>query len=84
MTIRKAIHTHQAFFQVGGSGWTEAIPLDSSPGAADGQTDSKPFLIRAKVPEWGQVHEFIAFSEFAGAGFERTMVGLRSERFLDI
>lgn len=60
--------------QVGGSGWTEAIPLDSSAAASTGEATSKPVLVRAHVPEWGTVNEIVSHLDIAGTGYERTLV----------
>ena len=58
------------------SGWTEPLPLDSGAAASTGEASSKPVLVRAKIPEWGSVHEFVARLDLVGSGFERTLVTL--------
>lgn len=62
--------------QVGESGWTAPLPLESNAGA-EGPDDinTKPVLIRARIPVWGTVHEIVARLELVGGGFERTLVG---------
>lgn len=63
---------------MGESGWTAPLPLESSAGA-EGPDDinTKPVLIRARIPEWGTVHEIVARLELVGGGFERTLVAPR-------
>ena len=39
--------------------------------------NTQPILIRAKIPEWGTVHEVVARTELVGRGFERTLVSSR-------
>ena len=56
------------------SGWTDPLPLDSGAAASTGEASSKPVLVRAKIPEWGSVHEFVARLDLVGSGFERTLV----------
>lgn len=61
--------------QVGESGWTSPLPLESSANTeAPEDFNIKPVLIRARVPEWGTVHEITARLELVGNGFERTLV----------
>ena len=62
--------------QVGESGWTSPLPLESGGGGEEGPDDinTKPVLIRARIPEWGTVHEIVARLELVGGGFERTLV----------
>ena len=64
---------------MGESGWTAPLPLESSAGE-EGPDDinTKPVLIRARIPEWGTVHEIVARLELIGGGFERTLVSTTS------
>lgn len=61
-------------FKAGNSGWTDPLPLDSVAAASTGEASSKPVLVRAAIPEWGSVHEFVARLNLVGSGFERTLV----------
>ncbi|KAK9908805.1 hypothetical protein WJX75_003140 [Coccomyxa subellipsoidea] len=68
---------HQSYglrLKVGESGWTAPLPLESGTGE-EGPDDinTKPVLIRARIPEWGTVHEIVARLELVGGGFERTL-----------
>lgn len=60
---------------MGESGWTAPLPLESS-ASAEGPDDinTKPVLVRARIPEWGTVHDIVARVELVGGGFERTLV----------
>lgn len=60
---------------MGESGWTAPLPLESGTGD-EGPDDinTKPVLIRARISEWGTVHEIVARLELVGGGFERTLV----------
>ena len=61
--------------QIGESGWAPPLPLESSDGSNQpDDVNTKPVLLRARIPEWGTVHEVVARVEMAGSGFERTMV----------
>ena len=61
--------------QVGDSAWTAAIPLESgSDLRGPDQLNTKPVLIRARIPSWGTLHEVVARLELVGGGFARTMV----------
>ena len=61
--------------QVGESGWTTPLPLESNANTeAPEDFNIKPVLIRARIPEWGTVHEITARLELVGNGFERTLV----------
>ena len=63
--------------QVGQSGWTRPLPLENGGVGSDAEDfNTQPVLIRAKIPEWGTVHEVVARTELVGRGFERTLVGL--------
>ena len=63
--------------QVGESGWTSPLPLESNANTeAPEDFNIKPVLIRARIPEWGTVHEITARLELVGNGFERTLVRL--------
>ena len=51
------------------------MPLEN--GGAEGeqqQFNTKPVLVRARIPEWGSVHELVARLDLVGSGFERTVV----------
>ena len=61
--------------QVGQSGWTRPLPLENGGvGSEVEDFNTQPVLIRAKIPEWGTVHEVVARTELVGRGFERTLV----------
>jgi hypothetical protein len=61
--------------QVGESGWTEPLALESSSSTdAPEEYNNKPVLIRTRIPAWGTVHEIVARLELVGGGFERTLV----------
>lgn len=61
--------------QVGESGWTEALNLESRADLDQAQDFSvRPVLIRARMPSWGAVAEVVARLEVVGSSFERTMV----------
>jgi hypothetical protein len=64
--------------QVGESGWTAALPLEGGGAGAEGTPgddfSAKPVLVRARVREWGTLHEVVARLELVGSGFERTLV----------
>ncbi len=63
--------------QVGESGWSAAIPLESTTTISQAQDfNTKPVLLRARVQEWGVIYEVVARLELVGGGFERTMVRL--------
>ena len=63
---------------MGESGWTPPLPLESNANTeAPEDFNTKPVLIRARVPEWGTVHEITARLELVGHGFERTLVRLQ-------
>ena len=62
---------------MGESGWTQPLPLESSAGAEGAPPEdinTKPVLVRARIPEWGTCHELVARLELVGGGFERTLV----------
>lgn len=64
-----------ALCQVGESGWSAAIPLESTSTISQAQDfNTKPVLLRARVQEWGVMYEVVARLELVGGGFERTMV----------
>ena len=64
---------------MGESGWTPPLPLESNANTeAPEDFNTKPVLIRARVPEWGTVHEITARLELVGHGFERTLVRLQT------
>ena len=64
---------------MGESGWTSPLPLESNANTeAPEDFNTKPVLIRARVPEWGTVHEITARLELVGHGFERTLVRLQT------
>ena len=70
--------------QVGQSGWTRPLPLENgSVGSEVEDFNTQPVLIRAKIPEWGTVHEVVARTELVGRGFERTLVSSRGDWRLD-
>lgn len=60
--------------QVGDSGWTAPIPLESGGQQGPDQLNTKPVLIRASIPSWGTQHEVVARLDLVGGGFARTMV----------
>lgn len=60
--------------QVGESGWAPPLPLESSDNSQTEDLNTKPVLLRARIPEWGTVHEIVVRVDMAGSGFERTMV----------
>lgn len=63
---------------MGESGWTAPLPLESNANTeAPEDFNIKPVLIRARIPEWGTVHEITARLELVGNGFERTLVSQR-------
>lgn len=63
---------------MGESGWTSPLPLESNTNTeAPEDFNIKPVLIRARIPEWGTVHEMTARLELVGNGFERTLVSQR-------
>ena len=63
---------------MGESGWTSPLPLESNANTeAPEDFNIKPVLIRARIPEWGTVHEMTARLELVGNGFERTLVSHR-------
>ena len=64
---------------MGESGWTPPLPLESNANTeAPEDFNTKPVLIRARVPEWGTVHEITGRLELVGHGFERTLVRLQT------
>ena len=60
--------------QVVDSGWTEPLPIDSGAAASTGESSSKPVMIRARIPQWGSVHELVARLDLVGSSFGRTLV----------
>lgn len=64
--------------QIGESGWTDPLPLDSGAAACTGEASSKPVLVRAYIPDLGSTHEMVARLDLAGSGFERTLVSFGS------
>ncbi|KAK9864527.1 hypothetical protein WJX84_002714 [Apatococcus fuscideae] len=66
---------HGLKLKVGESGWSAAIPLESTSTISQAQDfNTKPVLLRAPVQEWGVMYEVVARLELVGGGFERTMV----------
>lgn len=67
--------------QVGESGWTQPLPLEGAvaEGTPGDDFSAKPVLVRARVREWGTLHEVVARLELVGSGFERTLVRLLPE-----
>lgn len=74
-------HAPAAILQVGDSGWTAPMPLESgAQGEGTEQLNTRPVLVRAKIPSWGTMHEVVARLDLVGGGFARTMVSTRCRR----
>ena len=76
MSSLRNIAKCNVYLQVGESGWAPPLPPESSDNSQSEDLNSKPVLLRARIPEWGTVHEVVVRVDMAGTGFERTMVKL--------